>query len=274
MVGLAVPGGLAGLLPAEQRLAGTDGLGRRGFTLETMQNVFNANRNLSAYEAFGVPVWPDGLADFAGPLRSALATLHDHGCALPLRAVTPGVPPADPGPPSSLDQDEVLRILGRTLEVFPGTVLLDPAADPLAVARPDGLGGEPLRVVARQLDGSATVPEASWIAVRADEDSAEEDLPADARFLDVEPIMVAAGWHHPEPAQAPASLTDRGTLVRFVNRTGLIAGETTLGDELTGLYTAAEIARSALAGAALALARGPYPGAVGAADLAPGDHPA
>jgi hypothetical protein len=34
------------------------------------------------------------------------------------------VPPAEPGPQLPLDQDEVLRILGRTLEVFPGTVLL------------------------------------------------------------------------------------------------------------------------------------------------------
>ena len=25
--------------------------------------LVNANRNLAAYESFGVPVWPDGLAD-------------------------------------------------------------------------------------------------------------------------------------------------------------------------------------------------------------------
>ena len=37
-----------GLLQAEQRLAGTDGLGPAGFTVETMKAVFNANRNLSA----------------------------------------------------------------------------------------------------------------------------------------------------------------------------------------------------------------------------------
>ena len=30
--------------------------------------MINANRNLSAYESFGVPVWPDSLADYAGPL--------------------------------------------------------------------------------------------------------------------------------------------------------------------------------------------------------------
>src|SRR5215213_98724 len=37
-----------GLTQAEQRLAGTDGLGPAGFTIDTMKAVFNANRNLSA----------------------------------------------------------------------------------------------------------------------------------------------------------------------------------------------------------------------------------
>ena len=36
-----------GLTQAEQRLAGTDGLGPAGFTIETMKAVFNGNRNLS-----------------------------------------------------------------------------------------------------------------------------------------------------------------------------------------------------------------------------------
>jgi acyl-homoserine-lactone acylase len=37
-----------GLIQAEQRLAGTDGLGPAGFTIDTMKAVFNGNRNLSA----------------------------------------------------------------------------------------------------------------------------------------------------------------------------------------------------------------------------------
>ncbi len=37
-----------GLVQAEQRIAGTDGLGPAGFTIDTMKAVFNANRNLSA----------------------------------------------------------------------------------------------------------------------------------------------------------------------------------------------------------------------------------
>ena len=37
-----------GLVQAEQRLAGTDGLGPAGFTLDTLQQVFTSNRNLSS----------------------------------------------------------------------------------------------------------------------------------------------------------------------------------------------------------------------------------
>jgi molybdopterin-guanine dinucleotide biosynthesis protein A len=39
--------------------------------------LINANRNLAAYESFGVPVWPDGpsLGDFAGPLAGFVTGL-------------------------------------------------------------------------------------------------------------------------------------------------------------------------------------------------------
>ncbi|MGV3682250.1 MAG: molybdenum cofactor guanylyltransferase MobA [Acidovorax sp.] len=37
--------------------------------------LLNANRNLTAYAAFGVPVWPDAQADYPGPLAGFLAGL-------------------------------------------------------------------------------------------------------------------------------------------------------------------------------------------------------
>jgi len=40
------------------------------------QIMLNANRNLAAYESFGVPVWPDGLADYPGPLAGFLTGLE------------------------------------------------------------------------------------------------------------------------------------------------------------------------------------------------------
>ncbi len=38
--------------------------------------MINANRNLSAYESFGVEVWPDVLTDYAGPLAGFLTGLE------------------------------------------------------------------------------------------------------------------------------------------------------------------------------------------------------
>ena len=38
--------------------------------------MINANRNLGAYEAFGVPVWPDVLNDYPGPLAGFLTALE------------------------------------------------------------------------------------------------------------------------------------------------------------------------------------------------------
>jgi len=141
----------------------------------------------------------------------------------------------------------VLAALGRSLEVFPGTVRVDPAADPLAIARPETPATEPIRLVAREIDGGTSVPEASWVALRASSSTVVEDAPATRRYAKVAPPMQAAGWIHPTPLAAPGSLGARGTLVRFVNLTGLVAGETTLGAELALLHAPAVIARSALA---------------------------
>jgi molybdopterin-guanine dinucleotide biosynthesis protein A len=38
--------------------------------------MINANRNLAAYEAMGVAVWPDALPDYPGPLAGLLAGLE------------------------------------------------------------------------------------------------------------------------------------------------------------------------------------------------------
>jgi len=63
-------------LHAVRRLAGQVG-----------QVLVNANRNLAAYESFGVPVWPDGLADYAGPLAGFLTGLQR--CQTPFLLTVP-----------------------------------------------------------------------------------------------------------------------------------------------------------------------------------------
>lgn len=49
--------------------------------------MINANRNLAAYESFGVPVWPDALADYAGPLAGFLTGLEH--CETPYLLTVP-----------------------------------------------------------------------------------------------------------------------------------------------------------------------------------------
>jgi molybdopterin-guanine dinucleotide biosynthesis protein A len=49
--------------------------------------LINANRNLAAYESMGVPVWPDPIGDFAGPLAGWLAGLER--CETPYLVTVP-----------------------------------------------------------------------------------------------------------------------------------------------------------------------------------------
>lgn len=56
--------------------------------------AINANRNLDAYAAFGVPVWPDTLDDYPGPLAGFLAGLTH--CSTPLMVTVPCDCPAFP----------------------------------------------------------------------------------------------------------------------------------------------------------------------------------
>jgi molybdopterin-guanine dinucleotide biosynthesis protein A len=59
------------------------------------QVMISANRNLGAYESMGVPVWPDSLPDYAGPLAGWLAGLEH--CETPYLVTvpcdTPNFPP-------------------------------------------------------------------------------------------------------------------------------------------------------------------------------------
>jgi molybdopterin-guanine dinucleotide biosynthesis protein A len=51
------------------------------------QILINANRNLSAYESMGAPVWPDPVGDYAGPLAGWQAGLER--CETPFMVTVP-----------------------------------------------------------------------------------------------------------------------------------------------------------------------------------------
>ena len=54
---------------------------------QTGQLMINANRNMATYESFGAPVWPDVLADYAGPLAGVLTGLER--CETPYLVTVP-----------------------------------------------------------------------------------------------------------------------------------------------------------------------------------------
>jgi len=83
--------------------------------------MINANRNLGAYEAMGVPVWPDTLPDYAGPLAGFLTGLEH--CETPYVATVPCDSPLFP--------DDLVRRLAEAL---------DSAGAELAMACTPGVG--------------------------------------------------------------------------------------------------------------------------------------
>ncbi len=195
----------------------------------------------------GIPATVDVRADLAAPLVQALTSLREAGCALPLRATRPVLPSPGAAPAGPDRTSVLLGLLGRRLSVWPTTVLVDPAVDPLAVARHENPPTDPVRLVARVLDGSTTVADDSWVAVRCSPVACTTDAPATRRYVEVDPVLADAGWEHPAPLAVPRTGREPGSLVVWQNLTGLVPGETTLGEELALLFTPAQVARSALA---------------------------
>jgi len=81
--------------------------------------MINANRNLGAYEAMGVPVWPDTLSDYAGPLAGFLTGL-DH-CETPYIVTVPCDSPLFPTDlvarlAQALDANDAEVAMAATLE--------------------------------------------------------------------------------------------------------------------------------------------------------------
>ena len=193
-------------------------------------------------QAAAIPVQFSVRNDFAPALDDALKEIHELGCQLPVLSGPRALPPAEGVAPAAAD---LLRYLGRTLELVPSAALRDPDADMLALAR-TGTGA--LEVVARQLNSAAPraaeVSEESWVAWECTATACQETT-ANRKYLALTEILNTAGWYQPDPAP-PRSLAQAGDWWRWTNVSGLVAGVTTYADELRLLYSAADIAASAL----------------------------
>jgi len=182
--------------------------------------------------------------DFAAAFEDALATIHDRGCGLPILAMMRPLPPANPGasPPADL-----LPLLGRTLELVPSAALVAPATDPLAVGQAGGAG--PQLTLARQLDATtpaaASVVAAAWSMWSCTSTACTQGPFTDA-FLDLGTILGGAGWYQASPLPAPTSQSADGGWHRWTNVTGLIAGVSTVAQELDLLYPVGAIAASSV----------------------------
>jgi hypothetical protein len=139
-----------------------------------------------------------------------------------------------------------LPYLGRVLPVVPGTALSDPAVDPIVLARPQA-SSDPFAAAARVLaPGTVAVPAANWDALDCDVTSCATVAANAAQFIPLAPWLAGAGFYPATPPAQPSNASD-AAWSRFSNITGLVAGATTLGDELRMLHPAAVIAGSVFA---------------------------
>jgi hypothetical protein len=182
--------------------------------------------------------------DFAGPLDAALASVHAVGAVLPVLATDAPLPPVNLGQAAPTD---LLPYLGRTLRLVPSAGLVAPATDPLAVGKRGGAG--PQLVVARQLDPTApdagTITSDAWSLWTCDATTCTQGTVTGV-FLEVGPVLEAAGWHQATPLTAPVSTADDKGWNRYDNLTGLVAGQSTVGEELRLLYSLGQIAASSM----------------------------
>lgn len=183
--------------------------------------------------------------DFAAPFDAAVAVIHDLGATLPVLAADAPLPPlGSPGDAATVD---VLAVLGRRLTLVPGAGLVDPTVDPLAVGQLAGAG--PQLALARQVD--ATAPKAGTVTAAAhalwtcDATTCTQST-VTAAFVDLDPVLAAAGWHRAQPLAAPVSAGDAKGWNTWTNVTGLVAGTSTVGAELRLLFSAGQITASSV----------------------------
>jgi IPT/TIG domain len=183
-------------------------------------------------------------SDFVGAVKAAIASVHHYGATVPfasppviqLPRATPGAtPPAD-----------VLKYLGRQLTLAPAAALAVPATDPLAIVRSGGRSA-PWQLAARVLTAtSATVAPADYDAIQCTPTTKSTVTVTQARLVPLGPALAAAGFYPVSPLPIPANSTETGWAT-FTNVTGLVAGSTRLGDELSLLYSPETIASSTFA---------------------------
>jgi hypothetical protein len=183
-------------------------------------------------------------SDFVAAVQSALSTLHSYGATLPL--VSPPAIVLPPGGTGAVIPANIMYYLGRTLMIAPTAALANPVADPIALIAPTGPGTD-YALGAQVLNAASyAVPPADLDAVQCTP-TTEEIIPLNnVSFVPIAPILGAAGFYSPSPFPVPPNSTVN-SWAWLTNITGLVVGETELGQELSLLYRQDQIAGSAYA---------------------------
>lgn len=185
-------------------------------------------------------------SDLAAPFDAAVAAVHDLGATLPvLSAITP-LPPL-PVAGAAAAAVDLLGVLGRRLSLVPSAALVDPTLDPLAVGQLGGAGDQ--LVLARQLDATApqaaSVTSAAYALWTCDATTCTQSTVTGA-FVDLDPLLATAGWHRDGSLAAPVTTSDTKGWNTWTNVTGLVAGTSTVGDELRLMYAPGQVAASSV----------------------------
>ena len=183
-------------------------------------------------------------SDFVSAVKAAVATAHHYGATIPF--ASPPVLQLPAALPGAAVPTDVLRYLGRELNLAPATALANPATDPLAIVRPTGTS-DPWEIAARVLTAApGTVTPANYDAIACTATASSTVLLTSAHLLPLGPVLASAGFYPTTPLPLPANNTQTAW-ARYTNITGLIAGTTQLGDELSLLCSAETISGSVFA---------------------------
>jgi hypothetical protein len=183
-------------------------------------------------------------SDFVNALKSAIATVHQYGATIPFAGCPVLQLPL--GAPGATPPVDILKYLGRELSLAPAAALVNPQTDPLALLRPSGTTN-PFQIAANVLAAaSLAVTPANYDAVECTATTSSTVTLTGASFVPLAPILAAAGFYPASPLPVPANSTQTAW-ARLTNVTGLVAGTTQLGDELSLIYNAQTIANSVFA---------------------------
>jgi len=176
-------------------------------------------------------------SDFGAAWDAAMQAVEDLGGAVQWLDLPLSLPPWVLGGPAP---STTLSDLGRVMTVVPGSALRDPLTDRVAL----GTRGPTTELFVRVRDNTAP-QSSSVVAAPLDVWTCTPltctQAPQTQAWFALAPLLAQAGWAPAAPQELPTSALLVGNVFRFVNLTGLVAGVTTLREELLTIWTADQV---------------------------------